>query len=114
MLLAIVAGMGYPTANIGLAPGTALAHGIYAVRVHVGGKVHDGAAYLGTRPTFDNGYAVLETFLLDFDGDLYGKTIELEFVGFIRGDRKFDGTEALVAQMDKDVAKAREILAAGR
>ena len=52
-------GMGYPTANIGLPAGTALAHGIYAVRVHVGDMVHDGAAYLGTRPTFDNGDAVL-------------------------------------------------------
>lgn len=103
-------GMGYPTANIGLSPGTALAHGIYAVKVHVGDKVHDGAAYLGTRPTFDNGDAVLETFLLDFDGNLYGKTIELEFIGFIRGDRKFESVEALVAQMDKDVAKAREML----
>ena len=51
-----------------------------------------------------------ETFLLDFDGNLYGKTIELEFIGFIRGDRKFPGTDALVAQMDKDVAKAREML----
>lgn len=107
-------GMGYPTANIGLSPGTALAHGIYAVRVHVGDKMYDGAAYLGTRPTFDTGDAVLETFLLDFDGNLYGKTIELEFIGFIRGDRKFDGTEALVAQMDKDVARAREILRRGR
>ena len=105
-------GMGYPTANIGLTPGTALAHGIYAVKVHVGGKVYDGAAYLGTRPTFDNGDAVLETFLLDFKGDLYGKTIELEFIGFIRGDRKFDGTESLVKQMDLDVAKARQMLRA--
>jgi riboflavin kinase/FMN adenylyltransferase len=104
-------GMGYPTANIGLAPGTALAHGIYAVKVHVDDKVYDGAAYLGTRPTFDNGDAVLETFLLDFDGNLYGKTIELEFVGFIRSDRKFDSTDALVRQMDLDVAKARTMLA---
>ena len=104
-------GMGYPTANIGLAPGTALAHGIYAVKVHVGGKVHDGAAYLGTRPTFDNGDAVLETFLLDFDGDLYGRTIELEFIGFIRADRKFESTTALVTQMDQDVANTRAILA---
>ena len=107
-------GMGYPTANIGLSPGTALAHGIYAVCVHVGDKVYEGAAYLGTRPTFDNGDAVLETFLLDFDGNLYGKTIELEFIGFIRGDRKFDDTDALVVQMDKDVARAREILRRGR
>jgi riboflavin kinase/FMN adenylyltransferase len=102
--------MGYPTANIGLSPGTALAHGIYAVKVHVGAKVYNGAAYLGTRPTFDNGEAVLETFLIDFDGDLYGKTIELEFIGFIRGDRKFDSVDALVAQMEKDVAKARVTL----
>jgi riboflavin kinase / FMN adenylyltransferase len=100
-------GMGYPTANIGLAPGTALAHGIYAVKVHVGRDIYDGAAYLGTRPTFDNGEAVLETFLLDFDGDLYGKTIELEFVAFVRGDRKFESAAALVEQMNKDVAKAR-------
>ena len=103
-------GMGYPTANIGLPPGTALAHGIYAVRVHVGGKVHQGAAYLGTRPTFDNGDAVLETFLLDYDGDLYGRMIELEFIDFIRGDRKFESTEALVAQMDRDVAATRQRL----
>lgn len=109
-------GLGYPTANIGLAPGTALAHGIYAVRVYVAGEtvgtVHNGAAYLGTRPTFDNGEALLETFLLDFHGDLYGKTIEIEFVGFIRADRKFDDAAHLVAQMDKDVATARRLLAA--
>lgn len=103
-------GMGYPTANIGMAAGSALAHGIYAVRVHVDDKVHDGAAYLGTRPTFDNGDVVLETFLLDFDGNLYGKTIELEFISLIRPDRKFGSTEDLVAQMDKDVAKARVML----
>lgn len=105
-------GMGYPTANIGLAPGIALAHGIYAVRVHVGDAVHDGAAYLGTRPTFDNGDAVLETFLLDFDGDLYGRTIDIEFIGFVRPDRKFPSMEALVSQMDKDIARVREMLSA--
>jgi riboflavin kinase / FMN adenylyltransferase len=104
-------GMGYPTANIGLAPGTALAHGIYAVKVHVGQAVHNGAAYLGTRPTFDNGDEVLETFLLDFDGDLYGKLIEIEFIAFIRGDRKFESAAALVKQMDLDVAKAKVALA---
>lgn len=104
-------GMGYPTANVTLAKGTTLAHGIYAVRVYVGDARHDGAAYLGRRPTFDNGPAVLETFLLDFDGDLYGKEIEIEFIAHLRSDRKFDGAEALVAQMDQDVAAARRILA---
>ncbi len=103
--------MGYPTANVSLAKGTTLAHGIYAVRVHLPAGVHNGAAYLGRRPTFDNGAAVLETFLLDFDGDLYGKAIEIEFIAHLRSDRKFENAEALVEQMDKDVAAARRILA---
>jgi riboflavin kinase / FMN adenylyltransferase len=104
-------GMGYPTANITLPAGVALGHGIYAVRVHVGTDVHDGAAYLGTRPTFDNGAPVLETFLLDFDGDLYGKRIAIEFIAHIRGDQKFDGMPELIAQMDRDVAEVRRRLA---
>lgn len=104
-------GMGYPTANIALPSGVDLAHGIYAARVYVDGQVHDGAAYLGTRPTFDNGRPVLETFLLDFDGDLYGRTIGVEFVARIRGDQAFDGMAALVAQMDRDVAACRTRLA---
>ena len=103
-------GLGFPTANIALAPGTALAHGIYAVRVHLDGSRHDAAAYLGTRPTFDDGAPVLEVFLLDFDGDLYGRDIEVEFIDFIRGDRRFDGSEALQAQMARDCERAREIL----
>jgi riboflavin kinase/FMN adenylyltransferase len=107
-------GLGYPTANIALGKGAALAHGIYAVHVDIEGKRHQGAAYLGTRPTFDDGSPVLEVFLFDFDGDLYGRRIEVEFVEFLRGDRKFDGPEALKAQMDSDCARAREILAADR
>ena len=103
-------GMGYPTANVPMPKGTALGHGIYAVRAHVDGSMHDGAAYLGTRPTFDDGMPVLEVFLLDFDDDLYGKEMEVEFVAFIRGDRKFDSAEALVKQMDEDVAKVRDVL----
>lgn len=103
-------GMGYPTANVPMPKGTALGHGIYAVRAHVDGRVHDAAAYLGTRPTFDDGMPVLEVFLLDFDDDLYGKAMEVEFVAFIRGDRKFDSAEALVRQMDEDVAKVRDVL----
>ena len=105
-------GLGFPTANIPLPRGTAIGHGIYAVRVHVDGEVHDGAAYLGTRPTYDNRMPVLEVFLLDFDGDLYGRDIEVEFVDFIRADRKFDTSEALIAQMQADCARARDILAA--
>jgi riboflavin kinase/FMN adenylyltransferase len=106
-------GLGFPTANIPLPRGTALGHGIYAVRVHIDGERHDAAAYLGTRPTYDDGMPVLEVFLFDFDGDLYGRSIEVEFVDFVRADRKFDSSEALIAQMQTDVARARDILAAG-
>ena len=105
------AGLGFPTANIALAPGTALAHGIYAVRVHHGGEVHAGAAYLGTRPTFDDGAPMLEVFLLDFHGDLYGRAMAVEFIDFLRGDRRFDSIEALKAQMARDCDRAREVLA---
>jgi len=105
-------GLGFPTANVPLSHGTALGHGIYAVRVKVDGGEHDGAAYLGTRPTYDDGMPVLEVFLFDFDGDLYGKSIEVEFVDFIRPDRKFSSSEELIMQMQRDVARARDILAA--
>lgn len=103
--------MGFPTANIALAPAVALAHGIYAVWVHVDGERHAGAAYLGTRPTFDDGSAVLEVFLLDFDDDLYGREIDIEFIDHLRGDRRFDNVESLRAQMQKDCDQARAILA---
>lgn len=105
-------GLGFPTANVPMPRGTSLGHGIYAVRAHVDGQAHDAAAYLGTRPTFDDGMPVLEVFLFDFDGDLYGHPMEVEFIDRIREDRKFATPEALVAQMETDVSKAREILAA--
>jgi riboflavin kinase/FMN adenylyltransferase len=105
-------GLGFPTANITLAPATALAHGIYAVRVQLDGDVHAGAAYLGTRPTFDDGAPVLEVFLLDFDGDLYGRRIEVEFIEHLREDLRFPDIDSLKAQMAKDCTRAAEILAA--
>ena len=105
--------LGFPTINMRLDPGVELAHGIYAVRVHMGGRSIDGAAYLGTRPTFDGSEAFLETFLFDFDGDLYGLELEVEFVGYLRGDRAFDSAEALAAQMRSDCATARALLRGG-
>ncbi len=102
--------MGYPTANIRLEEGVTLMHGIYAVNAYVEGRKLQGAAYLGTRPTFDAGLPVLEIFLFDFEGDLYGKTMEIEFISFIREDMKFRSMEALTAQMDDDCAKAKDVL----
>jgi riboflavin kinase / FMN adenylyltransferase len=104
-------GLGYPTANIRLEEGVTLKHGIYAVHAYVDGQKLKGAAYLGTRPTFDAGLPLLETFLFDFDGNLYGKDIEIEFVGFVREDAKFRDAATLTAQMAIDVARAKELLA---
>jgi len=103
--------LGFPTANISLSDGQALRHGIYAVRVHEGGAIRHGAAYLGTRPTFDDGPPVLETFLLDYDGDLYGKTLEVEFIDYLRDDARFPDADSLVEQMRIDCEKAAKRLA---
>jgi riboflavin kinase/FMN adenylyltransferase len=108
--------LGYPTANIRLDKNCGLKHGIYAVRVgHGQGKDQvrlDGVASFGRRPTFDNGAPLLEIFLFDFNGDLYGKTLDVAFIAFIREELKFDSVEALVRQMDDDSAWARAALAA--
>ncbi|MDB5511883.1 MAG: ribF [Enterovirga sp.] len=105
--------LGYPTANVALPKGCALAHGIYAVRVATGpGAVWDGVASFGRRPTFDNGLPLLESFLFDFSGDLYGRMIEIEFVAHLRPEERFTSTEALVEQMDQDQRLARHMLAA--
>ena len=103
--------LGVPTANIALEPSNRLAFGIYAVEVFLDGALCGGVASFGTRPTVDDGPPLLETFLFDFDGDLYGRTIEVAFVRRIRGEKKFDSLEALVAEMERDKAKARAILA---
>ena len=104
--------MGFPTANIRLDKNCGLRHGIYAVRTDIGGKRIDGVASFGRRPTFDNGAPLLEIFLFDFKGDLYGQQLDVAFIGFIRDELKFDGIEALVRQMNDDSAKARAMLAA--
>lgn len=104
--------LGYPTANMALSPDTALRHGIYAVRfVRASGEVHDGVANFGRRPTFDNGRPLLETFVFDFNGDLYGETALVSLIGWIRPEQAFASPEALVAQMDRDSAAARALLA---
>ncbi|MBH0238188.1 bifunctional riboflavin kinase/FAD synthetase [Methylobrevis albus] len=104
--------IGYPTANIRTAPDFGLAHGIYAVFVQLDGARLPGVASFGRRPTFDNGAPVFETFLFDFAGDLYGKALQVTPVSYLRPELKFDGVDALVAQMDRDSAEARAVLAA--
>jgi riboflavin kinase/FMN adenylyltransferase len=104
--------LGYPTANIRLPTSCGLRHGIYAVRVGRGNERFDGVASFGRRPTFDNGAPLLEVFLFDFKGDLYGQTLDVAFIAYIRDELKFDGIDALIVQMNDDSAKARVALAA--
>src|ERR1700724_1909092 len=104
--------LGYPTANIRLGKNCGLKHGIYAVRVGLGEQRFDGVASFGRRPTFDNGAPLLEVFLFDFKGDLYGRRRDVAFIAFLREALKFDGLDALIRQMDDDSRKARKRLAA--
>lgn len=103
--------LGFPTANLRLDPSCGLLPGIYAVRVAALGMSYGGVASFGRRPTFDNGALLLEVMLFDFSGDLYGETLTVGFVGFIRAEAKFASADALVAQMQRDVADAKTLLA---
>ncbi len=105
--------LGFPTANMRLSPEATLKEGIYAVRLRrADGTLHDGVASFGRRPTVDdNGAPLLETFVFDFSGDLYGEICAVSFFGFLRSEVKFDGLDALVAQMKRDEAEARALLA---
>jgi riboflavin kinase / FMN adenylyltransferase len=105
--------LGFPTANMALPDENRLAHGIYAVRFKLeNGTVHNGVASFGRRPTVDrDGAPLLETFVFDYTGDLYGQTCEVAFFGYLRGEEKFNGLDALVVQMRQDEAEARALLA---
>ena len=104
--------LNYPTANLALAENCRLAHGIYAVHLRrADGTLHQGVASYGRRPTFDNGPALLETFIFDFDDDIYGEEISVTLLDYLRPELKFESAEALVQQMDKDSEQARQYLA---
>jgi riboflavin kinase / FMN adenylyltransferase len=103
--------LGYPTANLRVDPACGLAHGIYAVRVGIGERRYDGVASFGRRPMFDQGIVLLEVFLFDFAGDLYGEVIDVAFIDWIRPELKLDSVEALVRRMDEDSRLARAALA---
>jgi riboflavin kinase/FMN adenylyltransferase len=108
--------LGFPTANIWLGDYVRPAFGVYAVRARFieGGAAvaRDGVANLGLRPTFGGVEPRLEVHLFDHAGDLYGKRLCVELIDFLRPERKFDGLDALKAQIAADAAAARRILAA--
>ncbi len=105
--------LGYATANVDLRRRQSAVMGIYAVHVHglPGGPV-DGVASVGTRPTFDLTKPILEVHLFDFDRDIYGKYIHVDFIEHLRAEEKFESVDALVAQMRIDEDNARSALAA--
>jgi len=105
--------LGFPTANIDMAGYQRPRYGIYAVRgLLPDGRVLDGAANVGVRPSFDPPKELLEPYFFDFDGDIYGQTIEVELISFIRPEAKFDDLGALRARMIEDCRQAREHLGA--
>jgi riboflavin kinase/FMN adenylyltransferase len=107
--------IGYPTANIRPPERKVVpANGIYACFAMVEGTRHDAAVSVGVRPTFGGGELLIEAYVLDFDQEIYGSEMTLEFVEFTRPELKFESVADLVAQMDKDVTEARVILSRAR
>ncbi len=105
-------GLGYPTANVKLEDTIHPAYGVYAVRVQIEGRDDwlPAATNIGIRPMFEVAIAQVETFIFDFDSEIYGKTLRIQPVKRLRGEAKFNSLEELVSQMDKDCEAAREIL----
>ena len=103
--------LGFPTANIQSANELLPAYGVYAVRALLGGHHVDGVASIGVRPTFGAGPVSIEVFLFGYEGNLYGKHLEVAFIKRLRGEQKFPDVDALIGQMHKDVDQAKEILA---
>ncbi len=104
--------LGFPTANLDIKPQQALPdNGIYATITQVDGKRFPSATNVGTRPTFGEGKKMVETHLLNYKGDLYGKEIRVEFVQKLRDEQRFPSTEELKVQIEKDVRKVEALLA---
>ena len=103
--------LGFPTANLRVDPACGLRHGIYAVRVGLDGRRLDGVASFGRRPMFDTGVVLLEVFLFDFAGDLYGKRLDVAFIEWIRPELNFASVDDLIRRMNDDSALARAALA---
>ena len=103
--------LGFPTANLRLDPACALRHGIYAVRAAIAGRRYDGVASFGRRPMFDSGAVLLEIFVFDFSGDLYGANIDVAFMAWLRDEAMFASAADLMRQMKEDSRLAREALA---
>ena len=104
-------GLGFPTANLSVESGIVIpGDGIYAAWANVGSARYQAACNIGVRPTFGGGRRTVEAFILDFDGDLYGRPLTLEFANRLRGEEAFPTVDALVDQMKRDVDRTRAVL----
>lgn len=104
--------MGFPTANLSFEKGLLIpAHGVYVSTIRIGRRTYTGISNVGTHPTFEDGdEANLETFIFDFKGDLYGKTLQVSLLRFLRAEKQFASTEELKQQIQKDIKRAKEYL----
>jgi riboflavin kinase/FMN adenylyltransferase len=103
--------LGFPTANLEAAPGQALpAGGVYACRAHVEGQAYPAMTNIGTRPTFDGGQQLVEVYLMDYNGDLYGRELALDIIGRLRDEKKFDTAEQLKEQIARDIKQGQTLL----
>ena len=104
--------LGYPTANVDLRRKQSAVMGIFAVRVHgLAGEAKDAVASVGSRPTFNGTKPLLEVHIFDFDEDIYGEYIHVDFIARLRGQVKYDDVQELVAQMHRDADNAKSALA---
>jgi riboflavin kinase/FMN adenylyltransferase len=105
--------IGFPTANMAVTPDRALpAFGVYVTRAHVAGRAYMGGTNIGTNPTFDDPVPSVETYILDFEGDLYGRELRIELLRRLHGEIKFNGLEPLIAAITADVETVRAHFAA--
>ena len=106
--------IGFPTANVAVWEEQIIpANGVYACRAHLGGENFDAVTNIGTRPTFNGDGVTVEAHIFDFDRDIYGDMLRLDFIQRLRGEQKFDGIEALVSQIKQDAEQARVLLGGG-
>jgi len=104
--------LGFPTTNLDIKPDQALpGDGVYVTLAHVGGEYLPSVTNIGLRPTFDGKGRLVETHILDYEGDLYGRKLDIEFLSKLRDEKRFGNVDALLAQMGEDVKQARIVLA---
>jgi riboflavin kinase/FMN adenylyltransferase len=103
--------LGYPTANLKTSTGIMLpSNGIYATFAFINGSKFMSATSIGTNPTFEGNTKTVETYILNFDKDIYGQPIKIEFIKRLRDEMKFSSVESLITQMDIDIIKIEKIL----